>query len=167
MTPLRFTADASLYATNRSYRATRACTPGGWGVAVMAQRTTGMVMGRSAGSVMKVGQTPGIQAGASSSMPFAPPDYLTDPAMAPDCAHILWAALTSPRIIQAPAPPAPTPVVATNMCNANNTAVVAPDGRTYDCVPYGCWAGECLRSCHNVDDCQSGYVCDGGVCRPA
>jgi hypothetical protein len=36
-----------------------------------------------------------------------------------------------------------------------------PDGTTTDCAPFKCEGSVCKESCASVDDCVSGFVCDG------
>jgi hypothetical protein len=38
--------------------------------------------------------------------------------------------------------------------------VKGSDGSVYECSPYICQAGQCLKTCASVDDCNSPYVCN-------
>ena len=38
--------------------------------------------------------------------------------------------------------------------------VKGSDGSVYECSPYLCQAGQCLKTCASVDDCNHPFVCD-------
>lgn len=47
-------------------------------------------------------------------------------------------------------------------CSDFSTAT-GTDGKTYDCAPYACQAGQCIKRCGTTNDCVPGTVCDIGA----
>jgi hypothetical protein len=144
-----FTAESSLYRSRQSYRAARERGhTSGRGTVCMAQAP--MELTRPSPQIAHQAAVPTSRS-ERSSIPL-PPIHGTE---SPNCAGVLWSALTATRqVIQSP------PVVFGNKCSADNKAVIATDGRSYDCSPYLCQAGACQRTCASVNDCAAPFVCN-------